>query len=167
MNGHQKHYWNVVAQDVHQPVSCLLCDGCWRGGQCTTKMQAAPASSSRTSRRQTTAAGMYTPELNASEQKRMSSRQYTDGGSRRSVERGKVCLLQSIASVCLLLRHFIHVTDNFCHLFCPFSQVVQCSSPAAPDFLSPLSSHLSPLCSILFALLSPRLFSSFPLLVSR
>jgi hypothetical protein len=49
---------------------------------------------------------------------------------------------REIASVCLLLRHFIHVTDNFCHLFCPFSQVVPWSSPAAPDFLSPLSSPL-------------------------
>ena len=81
-------------------------------------------------------------------------------------EENQVTAVRSLP-VCLLLRHFIHVTDNFCHLFCPFSQVVQCSSPAAPDFLSPLSSHLSPLCSILFALLSPRLFSSFPLLVSR
>ena len=76
------------------------------------------------------------------------------------VERGKVCLLQSIASVCLLLRHFIHVTDNFCHLFCPFSQVVPW------DFLSALSSDLSPLyppCSD-FSLLSP---SSSPLTCLR
>ena len=49
---------------------------------------------------------------------------------------------REIASVCLLLRHFIHVTDNFCHLFCPFSQVVPWSSPAAPDFLSLLSSSV-------------------------
>ena len=63
---------------------------------------------------------------------------------------------REIASVCLLLRHFIHVTGNFCHLFCPFSQVVPWSSPAAPDFLSLLSySHLSPLCSALFSLCSP------------
>ena len=49
----------------------VLCDGCSRGGQCTTKMQAAPAPSARASRRQTTAAETFTPELNTSEQKRM------------------------------------------------------------------------------------------------
>ena len=49
-------------------------------------------------------------DVHASEQKRMSSRQYTDGGSKKL--RGKVCLLQSIASVCLLLRHFtLHSRD--------------------------------------------------------
>ena len=76
------------------------------------------------------------------------------------VERCKVCLLQSIASVCLLLRHFIHVTDNFCHLFCPFSQVVPW------DFLSALSSDLSPLyppCSDFLSALS----SSSPLTCLR
>jgi len=67
---------------------------------------------------------------------------------------------REIASVCLLLRHFIHVTDNFCHLFCPFSQVVPWSSPAAPDFLSSLTCLLSVLLCSLFALLSPLL--SFP-----
>ena len=70
---------------------------------------------------------------------------------------------REIASVCLLLRHFIHVTDNFCHLFCPFSQVVPWSSPAAPDFLSLLSSHLSPLSSALFSLCSPLSSPSFSL----
>ena len=47
-----------------------LCDGCEAGGQCS-KMAAAPASSSRASRRQTTAAELFTPELNTREQKRM------------------------------------------------------------------------------------------------
>ena len=46
-------------------------------------MAAAPASSSRASRRQTTAAELFTPELNTSEQKRMCSRQYTGGGSKK------------------------------------------------------------------------------------
>jgi hypothetical protein len=71
---------------------------------------------------------------------------------------------REIASVCLLLRHFIHVhvTDNFCHLFCPFSQVVPWSSPAAPDFLSLLSSSVL-FCSVL-SLLSSLLSSRFPLL---
>jgi len=73
---------------------------------------------------------------------------------------------REIASVCLLLRHFIHVTDNFCHLFCPFSQVVPWSSPAAPDFLSLLSPVSSLFCSVL-SLLSSLLSSLFPLLVSR
>ena len=41
------------------------------------------------------------------------------------------------------------------NLFCPFSQVVPWSSPAAPDFLFLLSSHLPPLCSALFSLCSP------------
>ena len=61
----------------------------------------------------------------------------------------------TIASVCLLLRHFfIHVTDNFCHVFCPFSQVVPWSSPAAPDFLSLLSPVSSLFCSVVLSLLS-------------
>ena len=72
-------------------------------------------------------------------------------------------LTRAYRAVCLLLRHFIHVTDNFCHLFCPFSQVVPWSSPAAPDFLSLLSSHLSPLCSALFSLCSPLSSPSFSL----
>ena len=70
---------------------------------------------------------------------------------------------REIASVCLLLRHFIHVTDNFCHLFCPFSEVVPWSSPAAPDFLSLLSPVSSLFCSVL-SLLSSLLSSRFPLL---
>ena len=74
---------------------------------------------------------------------------------------------REIASVCLLLRHFIHVTDNFCHLFCPFSQVVPWSSPAAPDFLSLLSPVSSLFCSVVLSLLSSLLSSLFPLLVSR
>ena len=46
-------------------------------------MAAAPAPSARASRRQTTAAGMFTPELNASEQKRMagSYNGHNDAGS--------------------------------------------------------------------------------------
>ena len=71
MNGHQKHYWNVVAQDVHQPVSLPVVRWMLARRPMHHQDAAAPASSSRTSRRQTTAAGMYTPELNASEQKRM------------------------------------------------------------------------------------------------
>jgi hypothetical protein len=108
-------------------------------------------------------------DVHASEQKRMSSRQYTDGGSKKLREVRFVCCNRSLLSVfCSATSHFIHVTDNFCHLFCPFSQAaVPWSSPAAPDFLSPLSSHLSPLCSILLALISPLLSSLFPLLVSR
>ena len=60
----------------------VWCDGCSAGGQCT-KINAAPASSVRASRRQTTAAEAFTPDLNASEQKRMSGRQYTDGGLKK------------------------------------------------------------------------------------
>ena len=73
-------------------------------------------------------------------------------------------LTRAYRAVCLLLRHFIHVhvTDNFCHLFCPFSQVVPWSSPAAPDFLSLLSSSVL-FCSVL-SLLSSLLSSRFPLL---
>ena len=47
----------------------------------------------------------------------------------------------------------------------PFLSFLPWSSPAAPDFLSLLSSHLSPLCSALFSLCSPLsspLFSLSP-----
>jgi hypothetical protein len=83
--------------------------------------------------------------------------------SKRS-KRSTRCDSREIASVNLLLRHFIHVhvTDNVCHLFCPFSQVVPWSSPAAPDFLSLLSSSVL-FCSVL-SLLSSLLSSRFPLL---
>ena len=73
-------------------------------------------------------------------------------------------LTRAYRAVCLLLRHFIHVTDNFCHLFCPFSQVVPWSLPAAPDFLSLLSPVSSLFCSVL-SLLSSLLSFLFPLLV--
>ena len=92
------------------------------------------------------------PRSNASEQKRMSSRQYTDGGSRRSVERGKVCLLQSIASVCLLLRHFIHVTDNFCHLSVLFRRQSRGARSCGAGLS--LSSLLSPVSSLFYSLCS-------------
>ena len=94
-------------------------------------------------------------------------------GAKVAKEENQVTAVRSLLSVfCSVLRHFIHMTDNFCHLFCPFSQVVPWSSPAAPDFLSPLSSHLHlpPLCSVfcsVLSLLSSFLSSLFPLPVSR
>ena len=87
-------------------------------------------------------------------------------GAKVAKEENQVTAVRSLLSVfCSVLRHFIHVTDNFCHLFCPFSQVVPWSSPAAPDFLSLLSHVSSLFCSVL-SLLSSLLSSLFPLLVS-
>jgi hypothetical protein len=79
-------------------------------------------------------------------------------------------LTRAYRAVCLLLRHFIHVTDNFCHLFCPFSQVVPWSVELACGAGLSLSSLLSPVsslfCSVL-SLLSSLLSFLFPLLVCR
>jgi hypothetical protein len=74
-------------------------------------------------------------------------------------------LTRAYRAVCLLLRHFIHVTDNFCHLFCPFSQVVPWSVELACGAGLSLSSLLSPVSSLFCSVLS-LLSSLFPLLVS-
>ena len=80
-------------------------------------------------------------------------------------EENQVTAVRSLLSVFCSAISF--TTDNFCHLSCPFSQVVPWSRLRRRTFslLSPLTCLLSVLCSALFSLCSPLsspLFSLSP-----